>query len=203
MKNESYEIRDDFIGIFDNFFPEELIDRYIDYFQTAEEMGMVRNRQQTCSPQLRHKVDDESIEVLSAPFYINELNTVYVSRHFLEIFWNRCYKLYVEKFSALTDVANHSIYDMKVQRTVPGQGYHIWHCEFGNKSTRDRILAFTLYLNDVEDGGETEFLYQKTRIKPQRNRLLIWPAGFTHTHRGNPPLAGEKFIITGWVELGV
>jgi hypothetical protein len=59
-----------------------------------------------------------------------------------------------------------------------------------------------LYLNDVEEGGETEFLYLKKRIKPQQNRLLIWPAGFTHTHRGNPPLSNNKYIITGWVELG-
>jgi hypothetical protein len=68
---------------------------------------------------------------------------------------------------------------------------------------RNRIMAFMLYLNDVEVGGETEFLYQKTRIKPQKDRLVIWPAGYTHPHRGNPPLSNEKYIITGWIEYGV
>ena len=57
-----------------------------------------------------------------------------------------------------------------------------------------------LYLNSVTEGGETEFLYQKRRIKPQQGRLLIFPAGFTHTHRGNPPLSGNKYILTSWVE---
>ena len=59
-----------------------------------------------------------------------------------------------------------------------------------------------VYLNDVTEGGETEFLYQKCRFKPEKNTILIWPAQFTHVHRGNPPLSNDKYIITGWVEYG-
>jgi hypothetical protein len=66
---------------------------------------------------------------------------------------------------------------------------------------RSRVLVFTLYLNDVEEGGETEFLYLSKRVQPKTGRMVIWPAGFTHTHRGNPPLKGDKYIITGWVEF--
>ena len=33
--------------------------------------------------------------------------------------------------------------------------------------------------------------------------MVIWPAGFTHCHRGNPPLDRDKYILTGWLELGV
>ena len=58
-----------------------------------------------------------------------------------------------------------------------------------------------VYLNDIEDGGETEFLYQSRRIKPVTGRAVLWPAGYTHTHRGNPPLKDAKYIITGWVEF--
>ena len=57
-----------------------------------------------------------------------------------------------------------------------------------------------MYLNTVEEGGETEFLYLAKRFKPVRGRVLIWPAGFTHVHRGNPPLTGEKYIATSWLE---
>jgi hypothetical protein len=56
-------------------------------------------------------------------------------------------------------------------------------------------------LNTVKEGGETEFLYYKKRINPIEGRLVIWPAGFTHTHRGNPPLSNDKYIITGWLEF--
>jgi hypothetical protein len=55
------------------------------------------------------------------------------------------------------------------------------------------------YLNDVESGGETEFLYQNLKIKPQKGLTLIWPTDWTHTHRGIPSMEEEKMIVTGWV----
>ena len=92
------------------------------------------------------------------------------------------------------------MYDMRIQKTSPGQAYHTWHCENAGKERRDSMLLFSLFLNDVEEGGETEFLYLKKRIKPKKDRLLIFPAGFTHTHRGNQPISGDKYILTGWLE---
>jgi hypothetical protein len=58
-----------------------------------------------------------------------------------------------------------------------------------------------VYLNDVQNGGETEFLYQSLRIKPTKGTAIVWPSEFTHTHRGNPPLSNNKFIITSWFEF--
>ena len=55
------------------------------------------------------------------------------------------------------------------------------------------------YLNDVESGGETEFYFQKRSIKPRKGTVVIAPAGFTHTHRGNVPISGDKYIITSWL----
>ena len=72
---------------------------------------------------------------------------------------------------------------------------------FGIAPHRNRLLVFSLYLNDGYEGGETEFLFQKKRMKPQKDRLLIWPAQFTHTHRGNTVLKGDKYLLTGWVEF--
>lgn len=88
----------------------------------------------------------------------------------------------------------------KIQRTRPSEGYHVWHCENNNITYKARCLSWILYLNDVEQGGETEFLYLSKRVNPKAGRLIIFPAGFTHTHRGNQPLSGEKYIATGWVE---
>jgi hypothetical protein len=87
---------------------------------------------------------------------------------------------------------------VKIQKTSPGQGFHVWHCENNCGQINSRFIAWTLYLNDVEEGGETEFIYQHKRVKPEAGKLVIWPAGFTHTHRGNPPLKGDKYIATGW-----
>ena len=64
-----------------------------------------------------------------------------------------------------------------------------------------RSGAYILYLNDVPEGGETEFLYQRLRVSPKEGTLVIFPASYTHTHRGNPPLRGSKYIMTGWIEF--
>ena len=56
-----------------------------------------------------------------------------------------------------------------------------------------------IYLNDIDDGGETEFLYQKRRIKPQKGTVVIFPAGMTHVHKGNLVMGEQtKYIVTGW-----
>jgi hypothetical protein len=105
----------------------------------------------------------------------------------------------MDKYEILSRYERHEISSIKIQKTLPGEGYHVWHCESATKNLSDRFIAFGLYLNTVEEGGETEFLHQHKRFAPIRNRLLIWPAQFTHTHRGNPPLKGEKYLLTGWV----
>ena len=92
----------------------------------------------------------------------------------------------------------HSPKGMSVQKTLPHQGYHAWHSENADLSSASRILAYTVYLNGVEEGGETEFLYQGVKIKPEPGKLSIFPTSFTHPHRGNPIYKGVKYIVTGW-----
>ena len=88
-----------------------------------------------------------------------------------------------------------------LQKYEPGMGFHLLHCENAGhifQQSVDRLGAWMIYLNDVEEGGETEFLYQKQKIKSKRGRVLIFPGSFTHLHRGNPPYEA-KYIATGWL----
>ena len=82
-------------------------------------------------------------------------------------------------------------------------GYPYWHCELyprdAQAETLHRHLLWTLYLNDDFAEGETEFLYQQRKIAPRSGSLLIAPTAFTHTHRGNRPQGGDKFIATSWI----
>ncbi len=82
-------------------------------------------------------------------------------------------------------------------------GYPYWHSEISPKANDDdnlhRVLLWTVYLNDGFAEGETEFLYQQRKIVPRTGSLLLAPAGFTHTHRGNQPKGGNKYIATSWV----
>jgi hypothetical protein len=94
--------------------------------------------------------------------------------------------------------------NINLQRYRAGKGgYPYWHCELYPRSpdaeTLHRVLLWTIYLNDGFDAGETEFLYQQRRIAPKTGSLLIAPTAFTHTHRGNTPTGGDKYIATSWV----
>ena len=92
---------------------------------------------------------------------------------------------------------------INIQRYFADQGgYPYWHSEIFPKHDDDclhRVLLWTIYLNDAFTEGETEFLYQQRRIVPRTGSLLLAPAGFTHTHRGNRPKGGNKYIATSWV----
>ena len=91
---------------------------------------------------------------------------------------------------------------LKIQKTYPTEGYHVWHVEHGSGYKNEpRALVYSIYLNDVKEGGETEFLHQSVRVKPKKGRIVIWPASFVYLHRGNPPLSGEKYILTSWLLL--
>lgn len=83
--------------------------------------------------------------------------------------------------------------------------YNYWHCEVFPMAPHNeqlhRSLLFMFYLNDVDEGGETEFYYQEMAIKPKAGRMVIAPAYFTHTHRGCVPVSGDKYILTSWVLL--
>lgn len=86
-----------------------------------------------------------------------------------------------------------------VQYYPPGGGFKVFHFERnGTLHSIKRYLTFMTYLNDVNDGGETEFYYQNLKVKPQKGLTLIWPVDWTHTHRGIPSPTEEKIIVTGW-----
>jgi len=95
-------------------------------------------------------------------------------------------------------------HNVKVQKYdhTRGGGYYQFHSEQDGKGDLflRRLLTYTVYLNDIPEGeGETEFLNQGFRYQPCKGDLVIFPAFFTHTHRGNPVYTTDKYIATGWM----
>ena len=93
---------------------------------------------------------------------------------------------------------------LNMQKYLQGRGgYHHWHSEIypidQKCETLHRVLLFMFFLNDVEEGGETEFYYQNQSVKPKKGRMVIAPAGFTHTHKGSVPVSNDKYIVTSWI----
>lgn len=114
----------------------------------------------------------------------------------------QAFEMYVQKYKGLVDSADPiSSWTCKLQRTDPGGGYHVWHCENGNFLYRDRVLTWMIYLNDIppENGGGTDFYHQEKTFHPKKGTIVLWPATYTHMHRGGFLTGDEsKYIATGW-----
>jgi hypothetical protein len=184
---------ENFIGIYDKVIDKDVCDNFIETFESLNKLNLTFGRNEDSL-----KKDDNSSFILHPEVLkiMNQPNLVFV----IKSIWD-CYNDYAKKFSVLSQAQNHSMNSIRMQKTEIGQGYHVWHFENSAKEQSDRLLTWILYLNDIEEGGETEFLYQHMRVKPKAGTLVMWPAGFTHTHRGNPPLSGTKYILTSWMEF--
>lgn len=187
-----------FVGIYDDVFTDKFCDDLIEYFEWCQ-----KNNRTYCRPEEERIKKDDSTAL--NPPNISEINFSHPNiqgfiGEFNDKFWNEAYKEYLAKYSVLADYEKHTIYTYKLQKTLPAGGYHVWHSEDGSKQFASRIGVYILYLNDVAEGGETEFLYQQMRVAPKKGRLVIFPPNYPWAHRGNPPLSGVKYILTGWME---
>lgn len=177
-----------------NFIQESTIknllvcDQLIDYFKNSKNTkhGMVNSG---INKNMKESVDltIDAIEDLVVVEYINELK-------------NEVNK-YIDNYPICNKYSKFGILEtFNIQHYKPGQGFYEWHCERTNahKPFCDRHLVWMTYLNDVTDGGETEFFHQQLKVKPKKGKTLIFPADWTHTHRGITSYTQDKYIITGW-----
>ncbi len=87
----------------------------------------------------------------------------------------------------------------QVQRYREGEFYH-WHIDGGSHQFSQRQLVVIWYLNDVPGpGGETEFLYQDVKVKPEQGKMVLFPPFWTHEHRAARVEQGVKYMATTWV----
>lgn len=187
-----------FIGMYENIFPDYFCQHLIDEFERFKKNGSCGNRQDSENVKKFIKQDEFLFFNLK-----NHNPTTFQDQNCLDIFWKglqSCFNDYVEEYDILKDVDLRCT-SIKMQKTLPGSGYHVWHSEQGNNESANRGLVYSVYLNNLDENGagETEFLYQRLRIPPKENTIIIWPAAFTHTHRGNVVHGTTpKYIITGW-----
>jgi len=212
---------DDFIGVWPNFVPKPFCEQAISWFKHLIDDGSastycpeeIQEFEKLFGPTDQNLFNEWSAE--GEVQYLSNLNRKdrsilcnYVNDGFtyqVNQFLKSCLLHYISEFGQLKNVRMISS-DVKMQRTLPSGGYHQWHYENSAGSHAQRELTWMIYLNDVkpEDGGETEFLYQRRRINPTAGTVVFFPAGMTHVHKGNTLLNGDKYIITGWyIKTGV
>jgi hypothetical protein len=62
----------------------------------------------------------------------------------------------------------------------------------------ERHITFIWYLNDVEEGGETE-VKGEMKIKPETGKLLLFPSTWTYPHTSRRTISNDKYVIVGWL----
>lgn len=186
----------DFIGVFDDSVRPDLCKDTVEYFNYLKDSNLVYTRQQDEGVE-KLKKEDETYFFQDEMVDNFRLQNTHIIRE-VNVAFSSAINHYFNEYDILHGT-NYGVYSYRLQKTKIGGGYHVWHHERGMIENQHRFLAVLLYLNDVDEGGETEFLYYPRRVKPKAGRILICPAEFTHTHRGNPPISNEKYIITTWV----
>jgi len=187
-----------FIGIYDGYITKEECNKAIKLFEDQDKLKKTLNRLSFENSQISQKQDQQ--------YFLNEGNIEvwHTELKSMLVNFEMAFKHYSEHTGITTAFGvNNLIYTrLKIQKTFPTEGYHVWHIEHGVGFENEcRAAVYSIYLNDVKEGGETEFLHFSKRVKPKAGRIVIWPASFPYLHRGNPPLSGEKYLLTSWLNL--
>ena len=195
--NEKTVNINNFIAVYDNYITKEECDKAITLFENQDKFNNTVNRLKNEKASILQKQDQQ--------FFASgkNLDVWWENLKPMMINYNLAWDHYVQNVGA-QDAYEDSFHFtcLKIQKTLPTEGYHVWHVEHGRGFDMEpRAFVFSIYLNDVEEGGETEFLHFSKRVKPKTGRIVIWPAAFPYVHRGNPPLSGKKYILTSWMML--
>ena len=196
-KEKTFKI-ENFIGLYDNYITEDECDKAIKLFDQQKKFQKTLDRKTFENSMAVDKKDMQYFAIS------NNLDVWWSELKSLIVNFDQAFRHYIQETGAegVYDNGEFHFTQLKLQKTLPTEGYHVWHIEhckgFANEP---RAFAFSIYLNDVEEGGETEFLHFSKRIKPKKGRIIIWPASFPYVHRGNTPLSGEKYILTSWMTV--
>ena len=180
----------DFISIYENAITLEDCKKWIEYIDYLRKEGLITQENSKI-----HERDHETLNFSNDDAY-NLTSSDKLVRSFLPSI-KKYVDDYLQDYSLLGE-SNFLLYDVKAKRIPVAGGFHKWHYENASHESATRRFVVQAYLNTIKEGGETEFLYQNKRIKAVQGTLLIWPAGYTHVHRGNPPIGQDKYILTSW-----
>ena len=180
-----------FIGGYDNTISSKYCKKIIDFFEDNKDLQF-RGRYIIDGQTIRDPSVKDSKDIT---LYFNDetIPSTIISR-----ILNAKTSIYIDTFRSTHIVDTFSVeMGYNLQRYNPGQGYHVIHCENYGRGI-ERVLAWTLYLNTVTDGGGTYYPEYDKTIDAVEGRLCIFPAFWTHAHKGIVSNTETKYIATGW-----
>jgi len=184
---------EDFIGVVEGVVPDETCDALINLAETGDilERATVFDRDGQI---VVGEVRQNSLVHLTADNCGAHLGT-------LNVAFRNAYLKYAEKFPILASVNKISLEAFTLLRYDEETDFYDWHVDGLDAGIRSRFLSQVAYLNDVEKGGETEFLLQGRKVQPRRGSIVVFPSGWTHQHRALPPITGKKYAVTNFLRF--
>ena len=177
--------------------PLSICDELITYFESNQ------NKQKRGTSGVGKNLDiKNSIDITVSPKEIKLPGNEVFEKYFHNLF--SCYKDYVLQWPFLSVFPeNLQVGKFNLQRYQSGQHFQSMHAERTSLETLHRVFAWMTYLNDVDvkEGGSTFFSHYGLEVQPRKGLTLIWPAEWTHAHKGNLLNADSKYIITGWMQF--
>ena len=175
--------------------PTKICDDLIDYFESnkaKQHQGMTANGLNTDKK--------DTLDIIIRPNEIMLPGNEIFKEYFEKLF--ECHRDYICQWPFIKNISKkYEIGSFNLQRYTAGQHFKKIHTERTGIGTLHRVFVFMTYLNDVQEGGSTYFSHYDLEIQPKKGLTLIWPAEWTHAHKGNILNAGKKYIITGWINF--
>ena len=181
-----------FIEVYNNVLTSEQCEKIIDFINSSDlTPGLVQTPLKADLIQSEKDSWDISLNADDTSIEINDL--IFKSL-------TRCIQDYKKQHPQIDQLASwRYCQEYNLQKYNPGQAYHSIHCENMNPKSSLRILAWMFYLNTVTDGGGTYFDNYDLTMNAVQGRCVIWPAYWTHFHRGIVSKTETKYIVTGWM----
>ena len=187
----------DFLEIYDDTLSKEECDKFIKDFEDVSPLSGRKVYEGTLDG---NGFGGRGQQKYSTTLYCNMHDSLFKEFNIpTDISLQKGLRAYKEKYYFLNNLSPWSCWSYyNIQKYEEGQGYYKLHCEHDSDDTSGskRILAWMIYLNDAECG--TEFPYQRKISEAKTGRLVIWPAAWSHPHKGVTPNKGVKYIATGW-----
>ena len=181
----------DFIGVYEKTCPPDMCKEIIDFFEDNKDLQF-RGRYLIDGEPVRDPSVKDSKDI-SLKFDDNTTPSIIIAK-----ILNTYTPLYIDTFRSTHIIDEFSVeMGYNLQRYNPSQGYHVLHCENSGRGI-ERVLAWTLYLNTVTDNGGTYYPEYDKTIDAVEGRLCIFPAFWTHAHKGIVSNTETKYIATGW-----
>ena len=190
-KNIKEKESNTFIGDF-QIKDKKLMSEIIDFFEKNKEFQQAAR----FGNYELDKSKKDALEITISPKQLTDNKHQIFAKYFdyLKISFNE----YLNTWPFLRSIGKISSGSFHVQKYNPGGHYNSWHTERDSLKNSERVLVFMTYLNTLKGSGETEFLHYGVKFEPTEGRTIIWPAEWTHAHKGLP-VKETKYIITGWI----